>query len=186
MMQVEVEAKTSRPRDDSDSGPRYLVLGDFGGRSTEPLVVDRDNLDDVLARLDVAFAGIRMREVEDFHPDRLYPYLLQGLDELAAMRESAVEEADAESSRATPAANLEEILRPASLLEQIVGGGGDPFENYVRELARTAAAPVQDGRRAAHCGSRRTACARWLHHPRFQWAIGSGVARTGVCDPPSR
>jgi type VI secretion system protein ImpC len=162
MMQFEVEAKSSRPRTDSESGARYLVLGDFGGRATEPLTVDRDNLDDVLSRLDVSVSGIRMREVEDFHPDHLY----HRLDEFAALRDSAAEQAPTESPRATPHADIEEILRPGSLLEQIAGGG-DPFQQYVRDLARAAAAPAKenDAPRIAALGERMRAM---LHHPRFQ------------------
>jgi type VI secretion system protein ImpC len=162
MMQFEVEAKSSRPRSDSESGARYLVLGDFGGRSTEPLTLDRDNLDDVLSRLDVSVSGIRIREVEDFHPDHLY----YRLDEFAALRDSGAEGTPAESPRSTPHADIEEILRPGSLLEQIAGGG-DPFQQYVRDLARAAAAPAKenDAPRIAALGERMRAM---LHHPRFQ------------------
>jgi type VI secretion system protein ImpC len=162
MMQFEVEAKSSRPRTGSESGARYLVLGDFGGRPTEPLTVDRDSLDDVLSRLDVSVSGIRMREVEDFHPDHLY----HRLDEFAALRESGAEQAPAEGPRSTPYADIEEILRPGSLLEQIAGGG-DPFQQYVRDLARAAAAPAKgnDDPRIAVLGERMRAM---LHHPRFQ------------------
>jgi type VI secretion system protein ImpC len=162
MMQFEVEAKSGRPRSDSDSGARYLVLADFGGRSTEPLTVDRDNLDDLISRLDVSVSGIRMREVEDFHPDHLY----QRLDEFAALRDLAAEEVPAEYPRSTPHADLEEILRPGSLLEQIAGGG-DPFQQYVRDLARAAAAPAKenDAPRITALGERMRAM---LHHSRFQ------------------
>ena len=78
---------------------RIGVLGDFSGRGTKyshdvsadlsrrkPIVVDRDNIDDVLARLhvDVNVSGLEgdsqslllpLRELEDFHPDRLYEQL---------------------------------------------------------------------------------------------------------------
>lgn len=162
MMQFEVEARKARPRADSESAARYLVLGDFGGRSTEPLTVDRDNIDDILSRLDVTLGGLRLREVEDFHPDRLY----SRMDEFAALREAAPEETAPEHPRSAPRADLEEILRPSSLLEQITGGG-DPFQQYVRDLARAAAAPAKanDAHRIAALGERMRAL---LHHPRFQ------------------
>ncbi len=78
---------------------RVLVLGDFSGRAVRGLfdprsalaercirLVDRDNLDDVMARLGVEvrlpLAGkdgppvaIRLSELQDFHPDRLFERL---------------------------------------------------------------------------------------------------------------
>lgn len=76
---------------------RILVLGDFGGRASraasesapraaprKPLSIDRDNLDQVLARLDVGLrldlprvgaVDISFAELDDFHPDRLYDRL---------------------------------------------------------------------------------------------------------------
>src|SRR5579871_1802318 len=160
MMQFEVEARRSRPRASTEAD-RYLVLGDFGGRATEPLTVDRDNIDDVLSRLEVKLGGLRLREIEDFHPDRLYTRM----DEFAALRDTPEDDAPPEPTRA-PKANLEEILRPSSLLEQITSGG-DPFQQYVRELARAAAAPAKsnDAPRIAALGEGMRAL---LHHPRFQ------------------
>lgn len=78
---------------------RILVMGDFSGRTNRgvgksgpspanqrPIPVDRDNLDEVLAKLEVEIrmpilgensspVSIRFSEVEDFHPDRLYDRL---------------------------------------------------------------------------------------------------------------
>ena len=50
----------------------YLILGDFGGRATEPLAVDRESFDSVMAKLQVSLAGAPFRALEDFHPDRLF------------------------------------------------------------------------------------------------------------------
>lgn len=73
MIDIEVEARKSKTPVAESSKSRYLLIGDFGGRATaDPPAVDRDNVDAVLERLDVNLAGLRMREVEDFHPDRLY------------------------------------------------------------------------------------------------------------------
>ena len=60
----------------------YLILGDFGCRATEPLAVDRDNFDSVMAKLQVSLAGAPFRALEDFHPDRLFRNLdlFQGFD----------------------------------------------------------------------------------------------------------
>ena len=78
-----------------DAPFRLLVAGDFTGArarrrplsARKPFRVDRDTLEDVLARLDVeveiatggAPAGVvRLRELDDLHPDRL----LQKVDRL--------------------------------------------------------------------------------------------------------
>jgi len=85
---------------------RILVAGDFSGRGArasapdrgrlKPVLIDRDNFDEVLAAMGVqlrlgregdAGATLRFRELDDFHPDRIY----QSLDifrELRAMREA--------------------------------------------------------------------------------------------------
>jgi len=77
---------------ESDSPMRILIVGDFcgaGKRSAtapRPMVVDRDNLDDVLAHFDPALrlegvhpdgsaVEIEFAELDDFHPDRLYERL---------------------------------------------------------------------------------------------------------------
>ncbi|MEQ9410439.1 MAG: type VI secretion system contractile sheath large subunit [Fuerstiella sp.] len=69
----------------SASGPfRILVMGDFGGARAwhKPVTVDRDNLEEVFARLkvqvtlsaraDLPETTLRLQEMDDFHPDRLY------------------------------------------------------------------------------------------------------------------
>ena len=79
-----------------DEPMRLLVLGDFrgaGGSERPPLAgrptqqVDVDTLDDVLQRLgprlDLPAGGIQFRQIDDFHPDRLY----SRLDLFKALRE---------------------------------------------------------------------------------------------------
>ena len=70
---------------------RILVMGDFSGRAgrsetpaqrrLKPVVIDRDNFDDVMAGLEVQLhvggkgdQGVRLQfsELDDFHPDRIY------------------------------------------------------------------------------------------------------------------
>jgi type VI secretion system protein ImpC len=85
---------------------RILAAGDFSGRGSrerapargrlKPVVIDRDNFDEVLAGMGIHLrlgregdegATLRFRELDDFHPDRIY----QSLDifrELRAMRGS--------------------------------------------------------------------------------------------------
>ncbi len=78
---------------DPDAPFRLLVIGDFGGAGTGPLVtpraVDRDVLEDEMRRLratvdvpvgDGEEARIDLRELDDFHPDRL----LERVEALAA------------------------------------------------------------------------------------------------------
>ncbi|MGH7635187.1 MAG: hypothetical protein ACRENC_15735, partial [Gemmatimonadaceae bacterium] len=162
MIELGVEPRRKKAAVDLDDSSRYLVLGDFGGHAPGTPHVDRDNLDTVLARFDVKLAGAQMRELEDFHPDKLY----QRLDVFADLRDGESAAAPPSRPQSTPRADLEEILRPSSLLEQIAGGG-DPFEQYVRELARAhAAEPApQRAKRTAALGETMRAL---LRHPRFQ------------------
>src|SRR5688572_24204335 len=96
---IQLEAgETARPGPpDDDTRFRILLLGDFSGRGSrgadagslagrKPLPVDRDNFEDVMARLGVEVhvplaadeAGrvvVRAAELDDFHPDRLFETL---------------------------------------------------------------------------------------------------------------
>jgi type VI secretion system protein ImpC len=158
MIELDVAPRRTQIVAPADEHARYLVLGDFGGRLMEtPLAVDRDNLNDVLSLLQVSAGGMRIRALEDFHPDSLY----QRLDMAPPSAETLTE-----PSPATPKADIGELLRPSSLLEQIAEGG-DPFEQYVKELARAHTAPQQkkNGDRAAALCERMNTL---LHHPRFQ------------------
>jgi type VI secretion system protein ImpC len=107
--------RPARARDE-DAPMRLLVLGDFrGAGATErpPLSsrptqqVDLDTLDDILQRLGVRLAlpagEIEFRQLEDFHPDRLY----SRLDLFQALREQ----------RAKPAGKDDDLL--ARLLGQV-------------------------------------------------------------------
>ena len=99
-MQVSTQFGRPLPKRDAvslgTSSPfRLLVLGDFGRDTSwgKPVSVDRDNIDDVLQRFNVRVeisgganvpdVEIPVREMEDFHPDRLF----QQLDLFAALRD---------------------------------------------------------------------------------------------------
>jgi type VI secretion system protein ImpC len=156
MIELDVAPRRTKIATSVDEPARYLVLGDFGGRTAEPLAVDRDNLNDVMSILQVAAGGMRLRDLDDFHPDRLYERF-----EMA----SAISEPEPEPSADSPKADIGELLRPTSLLEQIAGGG-DPFDQYVKELARAHAVPQKKlPDRNAALGEHLNAM---LHHPRFQ------------------
>jgi type VI secretion system protein ImpC len=155
-------ADASRREPVSERPFRILILGDFGGqgggRSSErpgaplsgrqPIPVDRDTLDEVLARiaptleLGAAEAGagkqsltLRFSELDDFHPDRLYERvpefrMLQALREQAADPRSARRPVPAEGSRGAAAAEAPrptaEPLPGGSLLDRIIGAESDP------------------------------------------------------------
>src|SRR4051812_5311028 len=72
MNELRVEPQRRSVVIEEDEPAHYLVLGDFGGRATEPLPIDRDNFDAVMSQLDVNLAGARFRELDGFHPDHLY------------------------------------------------------------------------------------------------------------------
>ena len=94
---------------DQETPFRIAVLGDFTGRvnrgiltpgltGRKPLLVDRDNIDEILARLNVGInlpilgkdsapVTIKFSEMDDFHPDRLYEKL-DVFEALQEMRQS--------------------------------------------------------------------------------------------------
>src|SRR5439155_25128880 len=81
---------------ESDRPFRLLLAGDFSGRreasprSFKPQRIDRDNFDEVLERMKVAVdlpgMTLSFRELEDFHPDRIYrsASIFKKLDSVAA------------------------------------------------------------------------------------------------------
>jgi type VI secretion system protein ImpC len=155
MIEVDVAPRRTKIVAPADEPARYLVLGDFGGRRTDVLTVDRDSLNDVLSILHVTAGGMQIRDLDDFHPDRLFQRLEMG----------TIEEPEPEPA-ASPQADIAALLRPTSLLEQIAEGGQDPFEQYVKELARAHSAPQKKSiDRTAALTERINAL---LHHPRFQ------------------
>jgi type VI secretion system protein ImpC len=130
---------------------RILLLGDFSGRAAQaaqsstvwkPVEIDRDNFEEVLAGVGPGFSGMRFRELDDFHPDRIYQQnsLFQALREVrrkleqpATFSEAAAEIRAWAREQAPPAATVRkappvEAQRPAlpdlapgvSLLDSIV------------------------------------------------------------------
>src|SRR5581483_3166528 len=86
-VEIATEEKTqSAAVVDSEEPFRILVAGNFsggGGKNRKPLFIDRDNFDDVMARvapeLRLPFSGmevpVRFVDLDDFHPDRLFARL---------------------------------------------------------------------------------------------------------------
>lgn len=142
MIEVDVAPRRTKIVATAGEPSRYLVLGDFGGRRTDVLAVDRDSINDVLSLLRVSAGGMHIRNLADFHPDRLF------------QRSEASSTAEPEPEpQASPQADLAALLRPTSLLEQIAEDG-DPLHQCVKALA---GAPDP-------CKSMNGL----LHHPRFQ------------------
>jgi type VI secretion system protein ImpC len=88
-LDVDPEAQPRPVEPQADTPFRILVMGDFSGRANrgeppperlKPYLIDRDNFDQILARmrpeLELGARGrglvLRFRELEDFHPDRIY------------------------------------------------------------------------------------------------------------------
>src|SRR5271165_5729467 len=149
---------SARPREDTPF--RMALLGDFSGRSNRgqveassanrrTLLIDRDNFDEVLARLGVGLdlsiggsapLGLRFSELDDFHPDRLFERaeMFRRLREVrlrlqdpatfaAAAEELGVRlEPQAAAKATAPAASADAVAsslvhdRSGSLLEEIV------------------------------------------------------------------
>lgn len=118
----------TRKKPDPQTPFRILIMGDFSGRgnrriweNTRPSAdwrlheVDRDNIDEVLARLrpeirlsipgtDLSNISIRLRELDDFHPDHMY----DRLEVFEALRGARTKIKDPEFSAAIAAAITEE------------------------------------------------------------------------------
>jgi type VI secretion system protein ImpC len=175
---------------------RILVLGDLtggSGRNRRVIEIDRDNFDEVLGRLapDVQVEvsntplAVHFRELDDFHPDRLFA----GLAPFAALRRLRSRLADP----ATFAAAAAELAPPASrpdpeiarlsgadLLRQLTGEAVAParaparsdWEQMLHEMVAPYAAARPDPRQpeliaqtdAAIAGQMRAI----MHHPAFR------------------
>lgn len=171
---IEVSAVSSmeepRPARPEPEDPfRILVLGDFSGRGNrgvrEPLAgrrlfaVDRDNLDELPGRLGVEVRlpllgrdspplAVRFKELDDFHPDRLFEKagvfddlreMRRGLKDPATFSSIAgqIQEAGKPPEKAPSPRRADDVV--AETLRQ--GGGG--FLDQV--LDATSAAPSRTG-----------------------------------------
>ncbi|MGA2595974.1 MAG: type VI secretion system contractile sheath large subunit [Bryobacteraceae bacterium] len=154
---------------------RILVLGDFGAAAAPArlVLVDRDNLEQVMKRLDVRLelpgAGtLRFNELDDFHPDRLY----QSLDLFKGLREMRAYAEDPEFRTSTP--------QPpgVSLLDEIVDAGAavaarkkDPLQEYLQDVVAPYIVPLdpKKGDRIAQVDAATSEAMRaLLHDRRFQ------------------
>src|SRR5436309_14989216 len=105
-LDVNAGADPSPAELDPETPFRILLLGDFSGAAPRPpagwkaRAIDRDNFEEVMARVGPAFSGMRFREMDDFHPDRIYQEnplfqrlrdVRQKLEEPATFAEAAAE-----------------------------------------------------------------------------------------------
>jgi type VI secretion system protein ImpC len=184
-VQFDVQEDSQKlPRPDSDEPFRILVAGDFSGgasRVRKPVAIDRDNFDEVLSlfrpevRLDFAKAplAIGFRELDDFHPDRLFDRLAP-FQSLRNLREQLEEGGMLPSASAPPA------MGGADLLNMMIGGqpaaaapvNRNAWDAMLHDIVAPYAEPKPDPRQpewirqtdAAITGEMRGI----LHQPAFQ------------------
>ncbi len=173
VLDVDPEAKPLRlePRDETPF--RILVLGDFSGRSNrgegppavlKPAFIDRDNFDEVLARyhpeIEIGLGSgnvLRFRELEDFHPDRIYRQEVfekfRAASRLLDAKAAGWLPSPAESKQAVP--DLPS-LTGGSLLDSILETTEsrperkpDPLQDFVKKAVAPHVVPRPDSRIAA-------------------------------------
>lgn len=74
-LDVEPEEDSPAVELDPDAPFRVLLMGDFSGRGGSEwnaIEIDRDNFDEVMAKVSPEFGGMRFREVDDFGPDAIF------------------------------------------------------------------------------------------------------------------
>lgn len=153
------EEPEASPLRDSDTPFRMLLMGDFSGRAgrnicdlslegRRPLLVDRDNFDQVMDGLRVELPCLRFTGLDDFHPDELYrrlPVFRTLRETRARLEDRSTFEAAADTMRswktapAAPPAPAEELARltPDQLFSRML-------DEAAPEAAPAAAPPRTD------------------------------------------
>ncbi|MBK5294733.1 MAG: type VI secretion system contractile sheath large subunit [Acidobacteriia bacterium] len=186
---------------EADAPFHMLVVGDFSGRASRgvvetgsrlsalrPVEVDRDNLDDVMAgmhvELQLPVAGsVRFKELDDFHPDRLYRRLPL-FDKLKQAYAEILKPARRPASAPEPPpppqiADLhlgglldQAVEQTESRIEQRPARAKDPFQSWLKGVVAPEQEPAPDPRPAeleSLVDSARNAQMRALmHFPDFQ------------------
>jgi type VI secretion system protein ImpC len=220
---VHLDVDPGTPQTEKDRGPerpdrdtpfRILVLGDFSGRasrgiatkgSRKPIAVDRDNFEDVLESLNVQLRlgmegggalDLSFRELDDFHPDRLFHSLpvFQKLRDLrdqlddpstfaAAARDLGVGPSAPAASNPQPIPAATEAALGGSLLDQALEAtesrtestprrSSDPMSQYLRALVAPHLAPKSDPKKKELIklvdDATGNAMRALLHHSQFQ------------------
>src|SRR5581483_5162474 len=193
-VQIDIEpaAEPRRPVADPEEPFRILVLGDFSGRVNRKLrlaaplrviPVDRDNLDEVIAELDVALespCSIAFKELDDFHPDAIF----RRAELFRSLRESSGKPAKPQRAPSEPAAapSPEELAGPG-LLDRILevseagasrarAAESDPFQTFLRNITEPHLVAGNDPEHERAVRSTNEAVGAMmralLHHPDFQ------------------
>ncbi len=168
-----------------DTPFRILVAGNFSGgasRIRKPLQVDRDNFDAVLGlfapELSVEVGGKKMpiafRELDDFHPDRLF----ERLPPFQALRDLRHRVAD---GSAFPEADPPRHISGADLLRSMIGEepastsaapARSDWDRMLHDLVAPYAEPKPDPRKPAYLAQTDAAITgemrALLHRPEFQ------------------
>jgi type VI secretion system protein ImpC len=171
------------------------VIGDFSGRANRgeppperlrPYLIDRDNLDQVLARmrpeLELGARGrglmLRFRELEDFHPDRIYRQEVFEKFRAAGHRLATQAPAAAAPPPASPPPDLR-TFTGGSLLDSVLESTEgqpprqrDALQEFVERAVAPHTAPREDPRLAAEAAEAATEAGQVmraiLHHSGFQ------------------
>ena len=182
-VRIASDAKESRPVPEPDTPFCVAVIGDYSGRgnrgvenrgasgSRRAYLIDRDNFSEVMERLEIQLdlpifgknslpVTLRIADLDDFHPDRLFDNLevfapfkdmRQGLKDPAAF--AAVKEQLGPSFHtSTPAESVKAPERPGNLLEQIIDATGDQsfasrpqppsdLDEFVRQVVKPHSEP---------------------------------------------
>ncbi|HZY58892.1 MAG TPA: type VI secretion system contractile sheath large subunit, partial [Candidatus Binataceae bacterium] len=187
---LETEAAPDAVQLDADRPFRILLVGDFSGRSWragasrwfEPLGIDRDNFDEVLegmnVRLDLHGIDLSFRELEDFHPDRIYQSaaIFRRLDELvdggkpAAAATQSVTQA---ATQAAPAAGLlDQILAEHQEGRPVSARDADDLASFIQRATEGYVVPRADPTEQQREVRRQEVAAGLLrgilHHPHMQ------------------
>ncbi|MBS1859912.1 MAG: type VI secretion system contractile sheath large subunit [Acidobacteria bacterium] len=173
---------------DPDRPFRILLVGDFSGRgwrdaaapSLTPQPVDRDNIDEAMercgVRVDLHGMNLAFRELDDFHPDRIYRAvpLFADLDRLAARAATPPPPPPAPAARAAAGGGLldqmmaeeTERTRPATAED------ANDLAAFIRRVSLGSTVPRETPAQQQQ-QARRNALAtemmrEILHHPRMQ------------------
>ncbi len=197
-LDVDAEARPLPVEPQSDTPFRILLLGDFSGRAQRgepspsrlrPLLIDRDNFDGVLFRirpsLELGPQGhsivFRFRELEDFHPDRMFEQH-PAFEKLRAERRSPGSAVRAVQAPPPPPPPDIPSLTGGSFLDDVLDAtetqsadprrAPDPLRDFIERAVAPHLEPRPDPREQERIAETDTAVARFmralLHHRDFQ------------------
>jgi type VI secretion system protein ImpC len=169
----------------SDRPFRIALVGNFSGRRapSAPILVDPDNFEEVMERLDVTVelpAGVvRFRELDDFHPDHLYRQLalFQSLEDARQEIEHAPSLGPSQPARperppVASSGSLLDQIAEASEPEPVSARDESAWDDAIRKIVAPHAIPAPDPRRQELIAQTDRAAAEQmravLHWPAFQ------------------